>query len=66
VNNKALCAVLGGMFLILSAITTWYLSGLEEDRKGLHELLYRDKYLHGDVKGAPITVPVEKPVAAKK
>lgn len=63
--NKYLCSVIGAMFTILFAAGSWWVARVENHIGIVDQLQFKDLYLNGQVKAAPVATPVPTPPPAK-
>lgn len=59
--NKILCSVIGAMWLVLFAAGSWWVSRAEAKFTILDDLHYKDYYLNGNIKAAPVAPPDKTP-----
>jgi hypothetical protein len=67
-SNKAMSAIIGGCFAVFMAIGGWYVSRCESKFDVVDRLQWKDFYLNGEVKAAPVPKPegTPPPPVAKK
>lgn len=56
--NKMLCAVIGAMWLVIFAAGSWWVKRAESKFDIVDQLAYKDLYLNGQIKAAPVATPV--------
>lgn len=59
--SKILFSVIGALFMLLTGIATWWITGVNDHMKTVDQLQYRSIYLDGNIPQAPVKYPAMPP-----
>jgi cytochrome oxidase assembly protein ShyY1 len=55
--NNILMTIIGGMFAILIAVASWWITRAEKKFEVVDQLQFRSVYLYGNIPAAPVSAP---------